>query len=42
MNPGHVRIVLREHTGANPARHHWRRDERGIYSLLEAAHDRAA
>ncbi len=42
MNPGHVWIVLKEGTGANPDRHHWRRDENGIYSLLEAAHDRAA
>ncbi|MBA3510450.1 hypothetical protein [Sphingomonas sp.] len=42
MNPAHVRIMLKEGTGGDPARHHWRRDEEGRYHLLEAAHDLAA
>lgn len=43
MNPGHVWIVLKEGTGGDPARHHWRSDEDGRYSLLDAVTpDRAA
>lgn len=42
MTPGHVWIMLKKHTGSNPARHHWRCDESGTYSLLEACQQQAA
>ncbi|KQU47396.1 hypothetical protein ASG67_14135 [Sphingomonas sp. Leaf339] len=34
FDPQHVGIVLSGGTGTNPALHRWRRDEKGVYSLL--------
>ena len=42
MNPAHVRIILEEGTGTSPARHFWRLDKEGRFSLLEPAAERAA
>jgi len=35
MNPNHIRIMLRELTGASPDCHCWRRDGEGRHSLHE-------
>ena len=31
----HAGIVLSGHTGVDPVRHYWRRDDAGTYALLE-------
>ena len=35
LNGSHIAIILNEGTGSDPIRHHWRRDDNGVYSLLE-------
>jgi hypothetical protein len=34
LNPMHVGMMLLKSTGVSPARHYWRRDEEGRYTLL--------
>lgn len=34
LNTKHVGLTLADGEGDDPVRHRWRRDERGIYSLL--------
>jgi hypothetical protein len=34
LNPAHLAIVLNHEAGNSSARHRWRRDEHGLYSLL--------
>ncbi len=34
LNKQHVGFILQREAGSDPVRHHWRRDERGIYHLL--------
>lgn len=42
FNAQHIGIVLSRHTGDDPARHYWHRDDAGVYALLRPEQRAAA